>query len=124
MYQQNRVTVPKINYKKGGFKIGSSVMKNTEFGNSDFKMKNVEMPYNYQKSNDMSSYRQNSRTKQQENKASLSPYKANNSIQPIRMLNSESLQKKIHKFQLKSKLSGTQFQLKYNMEKSIDQSLN
>ena len=57
MYQQNRVTVPKINYKKGGFKIGSSVMKNTEFGNSDLKMKNVEMPYNYQKSNDMSSYR-------------------------------------------------------------------
>jgi hypothetical protein len=57
MYQQNRVTVPKINYKKGVFKIGSSVMKNTEFVNSDFKMKNVEMPYNYQKSNDMSSYR-------------------------------------------------------------------
>ncbi len=53
-------------------------MKNTDFVNSDLKMKNSEMPYNYQKSNDISSNRQNSRTKQQEAKASLSPYKAQN----------------------------------------------
>ena len=94
MHQQNRVVVPKIDYKKGGFKIGSSVMKNTDFVNSDLKMKNSEMPYNYQKSNDISSNRQNSRTKQQEAKASLSPYKAQNQIQPIRMMNSESIKKK------------------------------
>ena len=49
--------MPKINYKRGGFKIGSSVMRNTEFINSDLKMKNIEIPYNCQKSNDMSSNR-------------------------------------------------------------------